>query len=188
MFGLFRLRGADAQVHIADAAKAFRFDADDVVRIGRNDRHDVQVDRTGQHDAVVVIGVVAADLGTAGGRVEAHRAVGAKLLGKMVDRLHVPRTLGRQRRVVPAVQFGKSAVIQALCDLLFQFTGVRHNFNSPFLWAALLPTCTKSATLFWVNSQNPGCSRGSCTQYNKFWRDVNIFLLRLYGLLMNRLL
>ena len=143
MLGLLRLRGADAQVHIADAAKPLRFHADDVVRIGRNDRHDVQVDRTGQHNAVVVVGVVAADLGTAGGRVEAHRAVGAKLLGKMVDRLHVSRALGCQRRVVLAVQFGKSAVIQALCDLLLQFTGVRHNFNSPFLWAALFANMHK---------------------------------------------
>ena len=147
VFSLPRLRGTDAQVHIADLFKTLGLDAHDVVLIGGDHRHDVQVDRTGQHDAVVVVGVVAADLGAAGGRVQADRAFCAELGGKMIDQRRVTLTLGGQDRFVRAVQFGKGAVVQPLRDLLLQFHGIGHNSTRLSFWTPLFRNMHKKSSV-----------------------------------------
>ena len=67
MLGLAGLRGQDVDVNIVDFVKAQGLDADDVFLVRRYNGHHVQIDGTCQHDTVVVVGVVAADLGAAGG-------------------------------------------------------------------------------------------------------------------------
>ena len=137
MFGLVGLRCHNRQVHIVDFLEAVGFHADDVFLVRGNHRHNVQVDRAGQHNAVVVVGVVAADLGTAGGRVQPHGAFCAKAVCKAVDHGNITFTLLGGNLLPCTIQFCKSGVILALQDLLFELQTICHRFHSPFLCTAL---------------------------------------------------
>ena len=139
---LLLLRDQVGHVHIVDLLKAQGLDADDVLLVGGNDRYNVQVDGARQHHAVVVVGVVAADLGAAGGGVEAHGAPGAKLVLKLVDDGNVTLTLGVYVHI-STVKFYKSCIIGTLLDLLFQFNGVRHNCTRLSVARLFSPVCTK---------------------------------------------
>ena len=89
-----------------------------------------------------MVGVVAADLGAAGGGVEAHGAPGAKLVLKLVDDGNVTLTLGVYVHI-STVKFYKSCIIGTLLDLLFQFNGVRHNCTRLSVARLFSPVCTK---------------------------------------------
>ena len=125
VLGLLRLRNQNIDIDIVDLVKAQRLNADDVILIGGNDRNHVQIDGAGQHHAVVMVGVVAADLGSAGGRVKTDRAGGAVLLFKFVDQVGIALALLLHGGCT--VQLGKGGVIFALCDLLFEFNGICHD-------------------------------------------------------------
>ena len=55
------------QAHLTHGV-ALGLDADDVGAVGTDGGHGVEVDSAGQHATALVVGVVAGDLGTAGGR------------------------------------------------------------------------------------------------------------------------
>ena len=150
---LMLLRDKVGHIDVVDLLKAEGLDADDVLLVGGNDGHDVQVDRACQHHAVVMVGVVAADLGAAGGRVQAHGALGTEFFLKLVKERNIPLTLGGGVHV-GAVKLGKSGVVIALPDLLFQFHGVRHNCTRLSAARPFLPVCTKRAYVFWANGQS----------------------------------
>ena len=141
------LRDKVGHIDVVDLLKAEGLDADDILLVGGNDGHDVQVDRACQHHTVVMVGVVAADLGAAGGRVQAHGALGTELFLKLVKERNIPLTLGGGVHV-GAVKLGKSGVVIALPDLLFQFHGVRHNCTRLSAARPFLPVCTKRAYVF----------------------------------------
>ena len=67
VLGLARLRDEVGDIDVVNFVKAQRLDADDIFLIRGDDGHHIQVDRACQHHAVVVVGVVAADLGAARG-------------------------------------------------------------------------------------------------------------------------
>lgn len=54
------------QLHFVPAVKAFRFHTYHIVRVFGNHGNHVQIHRAGHYHAVVVVGVVASDLGAAG--------------------------------------------------------------------------------------------------------------------------
>ena len=95
-----------------------------------------------------MVGMVAADLGTAGGRVEPDRAVCTEFRRETIDQLAVTRTLLRDNFLIGTVQFGEGPIIQALGDLLLQLHRIRHNATHLSSLPFLLLVCTKRATLF----------------------------------------
>ena len=83
--------------------------------------NDVQIDGSCHHDAIVMVGVVAADLGPAGRRVKTDGPAGAEILFKIFNQFHIAVTLGRNHSGIVRVKFGKRPVIGALPDALFEF-------------------------------------------------------------------
>ena len=70
--------------------------------------------------------MVAADLGAAGSRVQAHLAPVAVFGGELFDGLDVARALGVQMGL--PVQMSERGVVYALVDLLDHFMYLCHNF------------------------------------------------------------
>ena len=125
MLGLLGLRNQHIDVHIVNLVKTKGLNADDVLLVRGDNGHHIQIDRTRQHNAVVVVGVVAADFRAAGGGVEPYRAVGAVLLFKFRNQVRI--ALALLLHGVRTVQFGKGSVINALRNLLLEFRCVCHN-------------------------------------------------------------
>ena len=133
VLGLMLLGGQYRQVDVVDLTEAFGDETDGVVVVLGHHGDDVQVHRRRHDHTVVVVGVVAADLGTAGGGVQAHIAVGAELFLKIFDGFDITLPLGRNDRRVIRVELGKRGVIGAVSDLLFQNAGNSHDRNTlPF--------------------------------------------------------
>ena len=146
VLGLARLRDEVGDIDIVNFVKAQGLDADDIFLIRGDDGHHIQVDRAGQHHAVVVVGVIAADLGAARGGIEAHRAVGAVFLFKFVDQVGI--ALALLLHGVCTVQLGKGGVVFALCDLLFEFNGICHDSTHLSCRAALFVDMHKLSLMF----------------------------------------
>ena len=147
VLGFFRLRGQDRKVDVVDLAEAVRDEPHAVVIVFGDDGEDVQVDRRGHDDAVVVVGVVAADLGAAGGAVQADLAPGAEVALKAFDGLQVARALGRDLR--GRVKFGQGGVISARLDLLFELRCCCHSGRCLRDGRAALVTMHKKRLHFW---------------------------------------
>ena len=146
MLGLARLRDEVGDIDVVNFVKAQGLDADDIFLIRGDDGHHIQVDRACQHHAVVVVGVVAADLGAARGGIEAQRAVGAVFLFKFVDQVGI--ALALLLHGVCTVQLGKGGVVFALCDLLFEFNGICHDSTHLSCRAALFVDMHKLSLMF----------------------------------------
>ena len=146
VLGLARLRDEVGDIDIVNFVKAQGLDADDIFLIRGDDGHHIQVDRACQHHTVIVVSVVAADLGAARGGIEAHRAVGAVFLFKFVDQVGI--ALALLLHGVCAVQLGKGGVVFALCDLLFEFNGICHDSTHLSCRAALFVDMHKLSLMF----------------------------------------
>ena len=81
---------------------------------GRSGGDNVEVDRSGEHLAVVVVGVVARDFASAGDREERDLAVSAEEVGELVDSRDIANLLGVD--VFSAVEGREDFVVLAVFD------------------------------------------------------------------------
>ena len=94
---------------------------------GTHHGDDVQIDRTGQHATVVVVGVVATDLGTTGSGEQEQVTLVTESRNKALDGGGIAITLSHH--LCLAVQRGESGIVATATDLIQQDLS-RHNVTS----------------------------------------------------------
>ena len=94
--------------------------------VGAGGRDHINVDAAGQHPAVLVVGVVAADLGAARRAEEGGGRVGAESGLQPVEGCGVACRLGRGILGRAAVEGGKTGGVDACGQLLFPNTDILH--------------------------------------------------------------
>ena len=111
---------AGRQVGQVDDAQviALALDAQLVQAVGGGGCDHINVDAAGQHTAVLVVGVVAADLGAAGGTVQPGLGVGTKRFFQPVQHSSVAGCLCGGLFGGAAVQRGQTLGVGAACQLL----------------------------------------------------------------------
>ena len=135
---LLGVQGVQLHLH---QGPALRLEADGVGAVGGGAGGKIQVHRRGQHPAVLVVGVVAADLRAARCGTQRHRGVFPPAEGplKAVQQLGYPLPAGRG---VPARQAGQSFIQLSGHQRAAYFAQIMHGHPNSFSLRAGPPDCT----------------------------------------------
>ena len=127
MFCLILVRRQAGKINVINLAKPVRDDADHILLIFCHHCHNIEVDSRRHYHAVIMVGVIAANLGAAGRRVQAYRAAGSKIYFKILNQFQIPLTLCCDYRSIIGIQFGKRPVISTVPNTLFEFCAGSHD-------------------------------------------------------------
>ena len=120
------LRLGLGQVDDVQFVEAPGFDPDEAVLVPGRHRHEVKGDSTRKAVAVLVVGVVAAQLGAPGGRIDLHLPPRPIVKFELVECRAVAAALTVKHALAAAVERGQRGVPPSRCDLVSELSAGCH--------------------------------------------------------------
>ena len=98
------------QVDAVNAAKALAFKVDHIVIIFAHHGNNIQIHARSHHHAVVMVGMVAAQFGAAGGRINAQVTAFTEAFFKLLNGLDIALALGVNHSGIVGVKAAKDTI------------------------------------------------------------------------------